>query len=993
MKLRPSYSKINKLPAYAFAIAFGCLTATAQAQPANAYFTGDGGKNIRLAVLEPAGKGLSKDELWMLSLVQGSITADFNKFSAMTIIDRQHVEKIMDDLAKAIKSGYYSDADIGKIGNMTNAGYVLTGVVTKTTNTYMLELAITEVGSGQRKASAAPRRVTLREMENLSAVKDAAADLLGQMGVALTAEGLAALKGATSAQIDGQTALARGITAQRQGTEVTALSYFFQAAALDPSLLDVANRTSVISANIRSGNIGADIRNDIAWRRQWVAMLAEFENFFGEVVNAADPPYTLFYSDGIEQRGGTDYRRETADLSIPVNLRANRAWLTSLERAADGVYRELNAGLNATGSKDKWGLGDWPNRGVTEANPFSSWHGKGYDITAVFELVDDRNRVIGSRAVRITPSFNLRASSGGIVNEFTKNTFGTVTFGGVSANDISDKLAIRVASVNGAPAQNARFPIIAVPGPKWEEYNIEGGDYEHLQIEGGIVKGFSKSLSDHQRERYYLVIPADIWGERITAVANSAFKDKRLARVAISSGITAIGNSAFENCQLTSVAIPNSVTSIGDRAFANNRLPNINSAFEDNQLNIPIPNSVTSIGRSAFANNQLASVTIPNSVRSIGDSAFAGNKLTNVTIPSIATSIGNSVFENNQLTNVTIPNTVKSIGNRTFANNQLTSLTIPSSVASIGNLAFDNNSYLNKITIGGNVTLQRSIVSQGDFTTTYNNNGKKAGIYHYCPSCTGDQWFDDLNQMQTVMKEDSIALAKAAMERAAIEAIEREKAEKERAERELREKEAREAWERERAEREAIEAKERAKEEWRRLTRPRIGLSGGFGLAWSGSSLNETFDLEMNNLNESAYKGNVGLSFGGGLAFKLPFTPNVAIVGETNYLYIGTSSLASKADSAKGLPEESSDYVLCHGFNSPITLQIAFANREVYLEVGGQANILSASNRDQQNSSISNYGFVAGIGAGLTNSIGLLLRFGLNSNGYYTVMFVIRTRR
>jgi hypothetical protein len=44
-------------------------TRTAQAQPQN-YYTGTGGKGIRIAVLEPVGKGLSDDEQWMLSLVQ-----------------------------------------------------------------------------------------------------------------------------------------------------------------------------------------------------------------------------------------------------------------------------------------------------------------------------------------------------------------------------------------------------------------------------------------------------------------------------------------------------------------------------------------------------------------------------------------------------------------------------------------------------------------------------------------------------------------------------------------------------------------------------------------------------------------------------------------------------------------------------------------------------------------------------------------------------------
>jgi hypothetical protein len=43
------------------------------------YFSGDGGKGMTLAVLEPVGKGLSESEQWMLPLIQGTLTANFNQ--------------------------------------------------------------------------------------------------------------------------------------------------------------------------------------------------------------------------------------------------------------------------------------------------------------------------------------------------------------------------------------------------------------------------------------------------------------------------------------------------------------------------------------------------------------------------------------------------------------------------------------------------------------------------------------------------------------------------------------------------------------------------------------------------------------------------------------------------------------------------------------------------------------------------------------------------
>ncbi|WP_461255882.1 hypothetical protein [Treponema sp. R80B11-R83G3] len=43
-------------------------------------------------MLEPSGKGLSKgSDDWMPSLIQSSITSYLQKYSAMTIVDRQNI--------------------------------------------------------------------------------------------------------------------------------------------------------------------------------------------------------------------------------------------------------------------------------------------------------------------------------------------------------------------------------------------------------------------------------------------------------------------------------------------------------------------------------------------------------------------------------------------------------------------------------------------------------------------------------------------------------------------------------------------------------------------------------------------------------------------------------------------------------------------------------------------------------------------------------------
>jgi uncharacterized protein (TIGR02145 family) len=590
------------------ALTVGTHTAYAQTQQ---YWTGDGGKGIRLAVLEPVGKGLADDEQWMLSLVQGSITGDLSKFSAMTVIDRQNLEKIFAEWKEAM-SGNYSEANLVKIGNLTSASHILTGSISKTASAFMLELAVTDVTSGVRKASYSPTPVSALALENLSAIKAASEDLLKQLGVELTSAAQGELKQvANIARINAETMLARGITAQKQGTEVAALSYFYQAAAFDSSLFEASKRSSVMAANISSGNIGANVRNDILWRKRWMAELKGVEEAYHGIISAVDPPYTLFYSTGIKQ-GNVNYQKETADLSIPINLSANGDWFRAMNRSLQAVQAALS-GLSATKRTGDWGLSNWPWSGVTNTNPFGS--SKQYDITLVFELVNEQGRAIGSQTVRLTPAFHFSNSNGNITIVFTENDPGTVNFYGVKAEDISDNLTVRVASVNGAPPQNARFAISAISAEQRRE-NI------FLRIEKGVVRGFNSSLSAEQKAQYRnLVIPKEAWGEPVTAIGEGAFdatySNFKLTNVTIPKSVNSIGNSAFSNNQIISVILSNGVKSIGNNAFYGNML-----------TNVAIPKSVTSIGDNAFANNQLKSVTIGNGAVAIGNQAFTGNKHT-----------------------------------------------------------------------------------------------------------------------------------------------------------------------------------------------------------------------------------------------------------------------------------------------------------------------------------------------------------------------------
>ena len=129
-----------------------------------------------------------------------------------------------------------------------------------------------------------------------------------------------------------------------------------------------------------------------------------------------------------------------------------------------------------------------------------------------------------------------------------------------------------------------------------------------------------------------VVIPSEIDGKKVVAIANDAFTSDGIIPTTISN------------------------TKKISASHLNNN--------ENKYVVTPLTNQVTGLG--------ITSVVIPNTVTSIGGGAFFGNKLTEVTIPSSVTSIGIEAFANNQLTKIIFPSTPLTIECNTFYNNPIT---------------------------------------------------------------------------------------------------------------------------------------------------------------------------------------------------------------------------------------------------------------------------------------------------------------------------------
>jgi TolB-like protein len=528
--------------------------APVQTVPANPFYTGDGGKGKSIAILPLKDTGLTAEQDYLPALVQGEFVSNFKGYSAIDVLDRAQ----LDNQYAELLSGYYDeDAAAGMdLGHLTPTDYILGGTIIKTAAGYTMQIQITQ-SADKMTAASYSGPCTFMELDNLTGIRRASLDLLEKMGVQPTERTRTELAGAARAQVvEAQTADARGYTADRGGRTAEAAIYYTQAAAIDPSMLQTASRASTLTARIASGSIGVRAQELIQQRKDWIDLLTETEETIYKLISSAseNPPYALYYSNDI-QWGAINYQTESMDASFETNLRGRGYWFDSVQKAAQSVYGAVYDGLNRTGHKDEWELGNWPGRGVTQQNPFSTtWR---HDINVAFELVNDQGRVVGRQTYSRRAEYSPRRNGNQISISYNADDFVTLRFNAVKAADISvSGMSIRVASVNGAPPEQTPFQITMIP--EWE-------DNTHLLVENGVVKGFRSGVDASRYSR--LVIPATLWGEPITAIGEGAFATtgnrSPFDSLVISDGVVSIGDRAFSGSFLSSLTIPASVTYIG----------------------------------------------------------------------------------------------------------------------------------------------------------------------------------------------------------------------------------------------------------------------------------------------------------------------------------------------------------------------------------------------------------------------------------------------
>jgi formylglycine-generating enzyme required for sulfatase activity len=456
-------------------------------------WTGEGGKDIRLAVLAPEAMGGAPGYLPMY--IQGLLNSNLKRHSAMTLIDRQNLDRIIAE-QKLSASGLYSDKDLVNIGKLTNAQYVLAGSLQKLSGSaYALQLSVTEVSSGEHKAVFTGNGSLAQIEGSGSLINQASEELLAQLGVNLTEAGRLSLMGGNTFMARAENAYAKGVAAQATGDQLEALFSYAQAASFDPGQLEALARLGSLSSTISGGSISERIMNDIQARDRWVDVFRETARFYNE-----HPPYELIFDPSLEQEGKTDYAKRTATLVMRVGLVPSEAGFAALNALLEG--------LEQTGRRETWGFAGWPLEDLKpKVKGTALFNGKDAgSFTVEVLLLNDKQKQVGKGSVILSSAPGFATGRKSVTPPGGR--FDIIRFQNVKADELSPVLTIVINSVNGIPSKTlnttgymriAPGDVAAVKKASLEAANmvwIEGGTFTM----GSPVSEAARSGSEVQHQ-------------------------------------------------------------------------------------------------------------------------------------------------------------------------------------------------------------------------------------------------------------------------------------------------------------------------------------------------------------------------------------------------------------------------------------------------------------------------------------------------------------
>jgi len=464
---------------------------------AQSYYTGSaGGKETLIAIKVPEGEGLSKDEEYLLTLVQGVLLEDFTRFSDMTVIDRRKLTQLLEET----ESGLYSEnSGAARAGDLEPPRYILSGTLTKTSN-YLLSLSITDTKKMSSKAKYT-ERASRDELDDFSAINKAAEKLLNQMGIKLTAAGQVQMYHVTDDDISAGLTLARGLSASGNGgvINVAEQNYLFKAQNYEQTAAEAKDLLNRLESRTTTGDVGAKIMTDFQLQEEWEKTLNSYSDFYSE-----HPPFDFYYS--VPDGEVINYREKKYKITFSAGLRWNQDSINVMEK----VLNEIDTKLKATKKKAVWGFGGFPNNAKVFTNEFTYKiqadvvNGKGDVITSVnFDL--DGRLYLHSGKISATCDQVLGVDTGELIYKNNIDLTG-LTIRITHINDMDAESAGRDGILKIVKVEKDKWPIEQIKS-KWVVAEEKKQDQEKQKTEKEVENQYQKeqrklSLEDSVFNRY-----------------------------------------------------------------------------------------------------------------------------------------------------------------------------------------------------------------------------------------------------------------------------------------------------------------------------------------------------------------------------------------------------------------------------------------------------------------------------------------------------------
>jgi hypothetical protein len=416
----------------------------------------------------------------MPQLFQDLITGDLARFSAMTVIDRSNEQMVIAEQTLSL-SGYYSDDDYIRIGNLTNAQFIVVGSIQNVSGRYNISFRINSFETNEIKASF-NKPYSINDIESGLAAKEAVLELLFGLGIELTEAGERILLTVQPVEVQAITNLSKGMIAESNNDHVDALAYFFEAVNIAPTMREASERIH----NFGSSQIGASIRERANYAQ---AQIDKWNKIFVDLGAYLDNNLVLAVYDFSIIEDNINIRANTVSITVKPGVKVfpNRTALLVWQRIIDEWYRTVSIEDNRLwvssvrigtfgNSAGNTGVGGIGYSCSVEVGLYNSYDERIGNETVSFNA-SNRGiiRFTGAESYRSNPQLTFQPLAQ--FRYFEERNFVPVTFSSIPIDRITDTITPRLVTWHFDQMRRIRMSANSpMSVPEWQEWlSLQGG--------------------------------------------------------------------------------------------------------------------------------------------------------------------------------------------------------------------------------------------------------------------------------------------------------------------------------------------------------------------------------------------------------------------------------------------------------------------------------------------------------------------------------------